>query len=78
MDRKFVIAGNCKGETKMLEGQRALFIAKLIKSLGDEAWIRGLIEKIQSITAYNIASDDVFYDNLYNEIKHEIDKLRNV
>jgi len=60
----------------MLEGQRALFITKLIKSLGDETWIRGLIEKIQSMAACNIASDDVFYDNLYKEIKHEIDKLK--
>jgi hypothetical protein len=76
MGGEFITAGNRRGETKMLEGQRALFIAKLIKSLGDEDWIRGLIEKIQSIAAYDITSDDVFYDNLYNEIKHEIDKLK--
>jgi hypothetical protein len=75
MGGEFVTAGNRRGETKMTE-ERTAFIAKLFKRLGDEAWIRGLIEKIQSIAAYNIASDDAFYDNIYKEIKHEIDKLK--
>jgi len=59
----------------MKEEQRE-FITKLIKSLGDEDWVRGLIQKIQSIASHNIASDEVFYDSIYNEIKREIDKLK--
>ena len=59
----------------MLEEQKS-FIAKLIQRLGNEDWGRWLEEEKQSMDSSKIPSDDVFYDNLYKKIKHEIDKLK--
>jgi enolase len=75
MGGEFVIAGNRRGKTKMTKEQRA-FIAKLIKRLGDEDWDRWMEEEKQSMDSLKIPSNDVFYDNLYKKIEHEIDKLK--
>jgi len=61
----------------MLEEQRA-FIAKLIKRLGNEDWNRWWEEEMQSMNSLKIQSNDVFYKNLLEKIKHEIDKLKDV
>lgn len=75
MGRKFLIVGNHRRKTKMLEEQRA-FIAKLIKRLSDEDWSKWVAEEKQSMDSLKIASNDVFYDNLLKKIKNEIDKLK--
>jgi len=69
-------AGNRRGESKMLEGQRELLITKLIKRLGEEDWNRWMEEEIQSMDSLKIPSDDMFYRNLLKKIEHEIDKLK--
>ena len=56
--------------------EQKVFIAKLIKRLGDEDWDKWQREELRSMDSHKISSNDVFYDNLLKKLKHEIDKLK--
>ena len=56
--------------------QREQFITKLIKRLSDEDWTKWLEEENQSLDSSEVASYDVFYDNLLKKIGNEMNKLK--
>jgi len=76
MGGEFSIAGNRRGETKMTEEQRTLFIANFIKRLDAIDWNKWLEEEMQSMGSLKIPLDKVFYDNFHKKIEEEYNKLK--